>query len=566
MNDVKRLFSFLTALVVLAANMAAVTVFADESDIEDWMMFPNGAESGIEIIESDEGSFPEVLPDENDNEEASDPESQDGEQSEETENAETGGEGSSGEDEQREPEVTFPSENSDVPIEFNGYDPDPEPQANTYNEGTGDIEGLVDKRVFQVSLPVKNGTLDYVADPQGLICGTESAKHPDTYYDPDSNVYFDNGKKVSESGETVIQYSDVSDPITVVNKSSCAVEVVARVSLKFNQEAENPVLISPDRNWTNIVKPSICLSVIKSDDLSEVVLSKKEKIITASIPGCPSVYHYVYEDDGSGSVEYNYKMMTDDEIAQFRADPANADIDTSFKEFSLCLTGECNSQGEWDHEIDYDFPSTSIVWNVGLAASVKPYISQLEYSVAYDAPIEIPYSLGAFDTAAKKIVTSQYVASNGSTMQLSGSDPYMTITEDTITLSAEFVAFAKERDGGTLRFRFDDPAGTEIDVKLDRDLAPSLDERECYISADKSTQISIGYDLGTGNKAAREITSISYGSFDFTSSAYASVYDDEIVLKSGAVRMVQMKNGGKIYITFDDPAHTRCGYKINIEK
>lgn len=593
MNEVKRLFSFLTAVTLLYANISSASVSADETDIIDWNKFQDDR---IEVIESDTGYFPEVIDKEEpivvttaaSDEEINDPEIPDEEDSgepavtdeydpdaepddapgdeipEENPPEETPEEQPSPEPEPEPEPVPQPEEQPQQPAQPPSYLPPPE--AGAFSEGCGYIEGLVDKRVFQVSLPVKNGSLDYVADPQGLICGTEARKHPDTFYDPGSNVYFNNGKTVNESGDTITQYSDVSEPLTVINKSSCAVEVVARVSVSFAQGAANPVVLAPDRNWDNVTRPSICLSVIKSDDLSEVVLSRKEKIITASVAGCPDVYHYVYDEDENGVPGYSYKMMTDDEIEQLRKDPSASDKDTEFSEFSLCLTAECNRDGEWDHEIDYDFPSASIVWNVGLAASAKPFMTKTEYSVAYGEEIEMPYSLGAFDTAAKKINSAKYKPDIGESIQLLNNEQYMTLTDDTITLTEKFSEFAKDRNGGVITFKFDDRNGTEIEVKLDRDAPPSLEEKECYISGDKSGQLTIGFNPGTGSKAANGVSAVTFGNTDLSTSAYSSVYSDRIVLNAGAVRMIQLKNGGKVYITFDDEAHTRCGYKVNISK
>lgn len=569
MKDVKRMFSLLTSLTLLLANMTAVSVSADETDTDIWAVFQEEAGAGIEVVEKEGGYFPEVIDKEtvfteNENVESSE-ESAD-ETAGGTENDESAESDNQPVENEQAEEPSQPEEPQNTEFYAEVAEGDPEPQAGSENIAFGDIEGLVNKKVFQVTLPVGNRTLEYTADPQGLVYRTQTAKYPDSFFDPGATVYFNNGEILSDSGKLITHYSDVSDPLTVVNKSSCAVEVVARVRADYKQDVKNPVAIAPDRNWENVLRPSICISVIKSDDLSEVVLSRKEKIITASIPGCPDMYRYIYEEGDEGASQYDYRMMNAEELAEFRADPENADKDTTFKDFSLYLTAECNKDGEWDHETEYDFPIASIVWNVGFAASARPCITNTEYSVAYGTEIEIPYSLGAFDSAASAVTGAQYISGDEVIAQLAGDEKYIDISDSVITLKEEFVRLAEENNGGLVRFEFDDPDQTVIDVTLDRDAAPSLKETGCYISADKSCQISIDYDLGTGNKAATGISQISFGSFDFSTNAHSAVGKDRIVLNAGSVRIIQMKNGGKVYITFDDPAHTRCGFKINIEK
>jgi hypothetical protein len=553
MDDIKRLSALLIASSMFMTNMTCAVVSADEIPAEE------NQSSYSETIGETEQGFDEA-PVETPAEEVTAEESENTADEEVHVNEEQNGEAPSVPEEntsENNTEQGEPVQNEEVPAESG-----PE-EASAVNKGKGDIEGLVNTKVFQVTLPVKGNGLDYVADPQGLIRKTNAAKHPDSVYDNDSNVYFNNGQKVTEDGRTITAYSGTSDPLTVVNKSSSAVTVVARVSAYYEQGASNPVALAGSRDFTDVSKPSICLSVVRSDDGSETVLTQREQVISASIPGCPGAYKYVYEQSNNGETDYGYRLMTDEELQSFRADAANTGTDTTFKEFSLCMTGACNSDGEWKSDVNYSFPTTSVVWNVGFAVSARPCINNDYYTVAYSSEIKIPYSLGLFDAAATGIASAEFISQNGS-VQINGNGSYFSSTDNEITLTSDFAYYAKNENGGILRVTFNDPQNTSVDITLDNSAAPSLDETECHISMDDK-KVVIPFSLGAGEKAASGVTSVKFGNSDFSSSAYSSVNGGSVVLSASAVRTIQSKGGGKVYVTFDDPAHTRCGFKVIID-
>ena len=553
MDDIKRLSALLIASSMFMTNMTCAVVSADEVPAEE------NQSSYSENIDDAEQDFDEAA-------EETPAEEVAAEEPENTADEEVQTTDEQGEVPEEQNEETLadqeenPSENSaeqGEPVQNEEVQAQAGPEeASAVNKGKGDIEGLVNTKVFQVTLPVKGNGLDYVADPQGLIRKTNAAKHPDSVYDDNSNVYFNNGEKVTEDGRTVTAYSGTSDPLTIVNKSSAAVTVIARVSAYYEQGASNTVALAGSRNWTDVSKPSICLSVIRSDDGSETVLTQREQVIQASIPGCPEAYKFVYEDGNNGDKDYGYRLMSDEELK-------SSGMEAAFKGFSLRMTGECNSDGEWKSDLDYSFPSTSVVWNVGFAVSAKPCINNDYCTVAYGSEIKIPYSLGLFDAAASGISSAEFISQSGST-QINGNGSYFSATENEITLTSDFAYYARSENGGILRITFNDPQNTSVDITLDNSAAPSLDETECHISSE-DRKVSIPFSFGAGEKAASGITSVKFGNNDFSSSAYSSVDGGNVVLTASAVRAIQSKGGGKVYITFNDDAHTKCGFKVIVD-
>ena len=442
-------------------------------------------------------------------------------------------------------------------------DVDDEALAKSMIRVNGRLEGLVDRKVFEVSLPVESTDIEYIADPQGLICRTGYAAYENSWFDPNSNVYFSRGQIADGAGESKECYTGTSAPFKVVNKSSCAVSVVARIFTEYSEGKGVKVPLADNTAWEDSKKPEIYLAVQSSDDPAEAALDRHEKIITSSIAGCPGAYCCRYD----GPEIYRLELMTESELAEFKADPKNKDVNTEFSEFTLTLKGECSREADWDPDTEYNFPSVSIIWNVGLAESVRPAVTQKTVSVAGDDPVEISYSFGILDKAADAITTAYYVTPEGVERDLRWNGYYLIFSDQTqtVTLTPEFLEYARERNGGVLRLRFNDPADTVGEITLDTDRSPGLGISEYVITSGETKQIAIDYDTGTGEKAASGIASMTFGKTDLLTSTYSSVKNGTITLNASAVRMITEKKGGKVVVVFDDKARTRCTVKIKTE-
>ncbi|MBP1591337.1 MAG: hypothetical protein ILP22_04790 [Oscillospiraceae bacterium] len=556
MNDVKRISAMLVASAMFVMNMTCAAVSADEISLGEGAAAVQGAESAGAAYGTgtDDESVPDAEPDtENEAGSVEEQENISGEsavQKNDEENSEDTADSSDSNSEADNEAPDAEQEKAPEPLpEPNGDDHTGGGEASAVNKGKGDIEGLVNTKVFQVTLPVHGNSLDYVADPQGLIRKTNAAKHPDSVYDANANVFFNNGKRTAEGGKNVTYFSGTSDPLTIVNKSSAAVTIVARVSAYYEQGVKNPVSVAGSRDWENVSTPSICLSVVRDDDGSEVVLSKHEKVITASVAGCPEAYRFVYEKDGSGEENYGYRI-TEDEY--------------KFSSFSLRMTGECNSDGDWKSDTDYDFPSTSIVWNVGFAVSAKPCVNEDYYTVAFGSEIKVPFSLGLFEASASGIAAAEFQAKSGETVMITGNGDYISNTENEITLTSDFASYARSLGGGTLKLTFDDPDETYAEIRLDESCAPFIETTDFSVSKNDK-KLYVPFITGAGEKSASGISSVKFGSYDFSSSAYVTEGTDGFTLTASALNTICSKGGGTVYVTFNDAAHTRCRIKVNVD-
>ncbi len=103
-------------------------------------------------------------------------------------------------------------------------------------KGSGKVEGQAKQEVFSVVLPTESdysGVFDYVLDPMGLINNAEGDKFDPAKYDFSANttVFFYNGYDTSTPAK--MKYSNKSDELTVVNKSSMPIDLT--VSLKASK-------------------------------------------------------------------------------------------------------------------------------------------------------------------------------------------------------------------------------------------------------------------------------------------------------------------------------------------
>lgn len=549
MEDIKRMAAVLLVLILIIANLA-FAVFTDLDDAEQRSL----AEKSVPA-----DNIPEVT-------------------SASAENAAVTGEVTAAESETEGegdtsdvPAVTEAAGNANLKTrntpkdkkeiipaaEFSG-----EEEAQSVITIDGTLEGIVDKKVFHVKLPVQSSDVGYIADPQGLICKTQTAAYADSWFDPDSNVYFSHGEETASDGTVKTRYDGTSEPFTVVNKSSCAVAVVARVSASYKTSGAQVALAS-DNAWDSVTKPSIYLTAVRSDDFTDkTVIGRREQVITASVRGCPDAYCYRYNEDGT----YSYDLMTDEELDSFRKSPSAAGKDTSFREFSIVFQGECNEEGDWKPDTDYIFPTVSVIWNVGLAPSAAPCVIEKNLSVALDTENIINYSFGALDSAADAITSAVYVTPEGVERDFRWNNYYLVFADDCITSTKEFASYVRERNGGVLRLKFNDPAKTTEEITLDLNQAPFLEENEITLEADYNKQLAVKYNSGYGDKAADGVAKITFGNTDLSSSVYSSSADGEITLNVIALRMIKDKKGGTVYVTFDDDAHTRCGLKIKIKE
>lgn len=237
--------------------------------------------------------------------------------------------------------------------------------ANGELSGSGDLEGYVDKKAFRIVLPTTN--INFTLDPQGLM----HAADPSKYGIASGAVYFENAPT---TGSGTASYSNKSDEIKFVNKSSYAIKVGLAVTL----DTGNISLVKSSDIGT-ATTPALNLGLLKDADTTAIDIDNTSfKSTPASLQAVPEVSDTVTDgykltgstaDPGDGTkpskngIYYSYKLTDDYE--------AGTGQTVKYK-----LTGSCNNVAGWS-KIDKAV-TAKIAWTV--ADATAPGITGTAYS------------------------------------------------------------------------------------------------------------------------------------------------------------------------------------------
>lgn len=238
--------------------------------------------------------------------------------------------------------------------------------------GAGKLEGTVDTEVFSVVLPTvaeDGSTLAFTLDPEGLISKTSSAAYSGATFG-DGTLFFKN----VETG-AANNYSNTSDTLTIVNKSSVQADVTVTAKITDN----TGIGLSTDKTFADDTTASMYMAIIDSDNADGVAIADASgATVTATIAAAADgAYEYSWSADGG----YKYELKAD------------AD-DTLFSKYEFKLTGASNAAGDWS-ALAAAAPKVELVWNV-VAHSEAPsaYVSSLNVSAASPAvTLSLPNSV-----------------------------------------------------------------------------------------------------------------------------------------------------------------------------
>lgn len=217
-------------------------------------------------------------------------------------------------------------------------------------EGSGNLEGIVDKDVFKVKLPTTAaGDTNFILDPQGLLKIADASK----YKIGAGAIYFKN-KDAAGGADT---YSNTSDAIEIINKSSYDIDVAFSVKVELPEGVQ---MVKSEDALANATAPSIYLEMKESEDTAGTALKAGENIAEVKlVDKVPEAAGTGYEikatakADGSG-YDYTYELGASfDETAAEKA--------------SYTLTGKCDTVADWsavnELEDDKKTVKTTIVWS-----------------------------------------------------------------------------------------------------------------------------------------------------------------------------------------------------------
>lgn len=219
--------------------------------------------------------------------------------------------------------------------------------------GEGGVEGIVDLEVFHVTVPTASdtATLAYFADPQGLIQKTAQSKpaYANKNFGP-GTLFFTNA-----SGD--YNYSNKSDAITFVNKSSFKVDVDVKAKATVGTGADDiNIELGTKSDFDGEDTKGVYLAL--TDDLETPTTKAitatdtadtdaKVKVVLAAAP--EEAYEYSYDTESS---KYKYDLV----------DGVNA---SAFATYNVYVTGAANPKATWlDGTKSVVVPEIGLTWAV----------------------------------------------------------------------------------------------------------------------------------------------------------------------------------------------------------
>lgn len=224
------------------------------------------------------------------------------------------------------------------------------------SSGEGETQFISKSDVFDVVLPTvaeDATTFDYLLDPEGLIAETEGDRYTGKVFDDDKTVYFLRSSQVDgtvKGADGKVDYTDKSDEIKVVNKSTEAVDL--KVSAKVT-EVPSEITMAASNTFSG-TDAELYLALLGTDGTTptEKAISADGVELAVNIPADAAAYEVKW-NAAAGAYE---KQLTD---AAKEADY------TGFKSYSFQLTGVCNTtEGtNWSGLTD-KAPKVDLTWSV----------------------------------------------------------------------------------------------------------------------------------------------------------------------------------------------------------
>jgi hypothetical protein len=247
---------------------------------------------------------------------------------------------------------------------------------------SGKMEGWVDKEIVSVVVPAANAnTYAFNLDPQGLIVATQgnNAYSNGSTFSGSTGVYF------TTATDT---YTESSEKLTVVNKSSVDVDVTISAELKD----ATGIAISDATTFSG-KDPALYLALVGQIDgdsdwtTSAVGTSTGKAELTTTLDDDDADYEFVY-DTSTSSYKYSLKSSA-----------------STFPTYTFYLTGACNNTADADwSSVASVTPSLEITWDI---------VKHVDNVLTSDGTTDIVIYTGL--TAAPSTITITPVTTTGST-------------------------------------------------------------------------------------------------------------------------------------------------------
>lgn len=206
--------------------------------------------------------------------------------------------------------------------------------------GVGEVEGSINTDVYEVVLPaVTDEIFDFIIDPYRLLNHTNGAAYEGKTFKEDSTLFFQR-----LDGTADADYSNMSDPVTITNMSSKAINV--SVDISIDKSSLGGIVLTEDKEFTDDTSASIYMALV--DGVNEIPIGADGISMEAAIGAAPEgAYEYRYDNE---SEEYTYGLIGDTSGIEFGT-------------YSFQLTGAANGNGDWSGATDAKL-EIKVVWRI----------------------------------------------------------------------------------------------------------------------------------------------------------------------------------------------------------
>jgi hypothetical protein len=295
--------------------------------------------------------------------------------------------------------------------------------AENEGDGTGTYEGNeVAYDAPSTTLPtITAGTYNYIADPNGLIKESNSAKYANAKWSNTAKgVFF----QTSENN-----YTEVSAPITITNKAAYAIDVVVKMEEKAGGAGKN-VVYSDDNTFADSTTKDLYLAL--SDGKTTSAMSQKTvdgattktpATIRLSIAGKPSNFELVYSKVTEEATNPTYHYAKKSSVT-----------DNDWNSSSITATGALNNAASWvsgSGEAEIQFPTVTVTYAITAGAAPVKIQDGVEATVTLTHKADSLTITSITDPTNATVPSNMYSAT-----AITGSAPA------TVTLKAAFTSYA----------------------------------------------------------------------------------------------------------------------------
>lgn len=342
---------------------------------------------------------------------------------------------------------------------------------DTSGTGKGEFEGYVVEEKLAYTLPTiaSTGGFDFILDPQGLVA--TASGQATTFASASSyttgSMYFKN-----VSGSTY-SYSQKSDAMTITNNGSVDIDITVNAVITPNSTLASgaSVAFTTGSSFADNAGASVYLALTDNTNtlpIATVSGSSYKAQMTAEVKGSPEAYGIVATGDS-----YEYKQT----VADY----------ASFASYSFYLTGA--SGGDWSKLASNNGQK---IFDISVVWDVKKHI---------DETISLDATTAALKVAETKTLVPTVVPT-GTTVTWKSSDASVaTVSNGVVTAVA----------AGTATITAETPTGQKATCVVTvtvADAKPSIANTTYKMTSGKAIEVAV--NLGSGNLAATNISSITY--------------------------------------------------------